>query len=226
VRVCQRLWLWSPASSVQNFGDDGASCRTSDDDESHANVALGSMFMRCLPISLTAKKIPPRLAMAKLHVDRKPSQRHGLPRLPVPCLRDTLQRYLASIEPILLEDEAKGGEPFQQAMQKRVTWAEEFERGIGSTLQERLMKLDESSPNNWLNDNFWLDKAYLEWRAPLLINSNWWLVFKHDDNIPKECIRAAIGREDITAGEITPWQIRRASWLVSRVLDYKEQFES
>lgn len=86
-------------------------------------------------------------------------------------------------------------------------------------------ELDESSPNNWLNDNFWLDKAYLEWRAPLLINSNWWLVFKHDDNIPKECIRSAIGREDITAGEITSWQIRRASWLISRVLNYKEQFE-
>ncbi len=78
--------------------------------------------------------------MAKLHVDRKPAQRHDdLPRLPVPHLHDTLQRYLASIEPILLEDESKGGETFQQAMQKRVAWAEEFERGIGSTLQDRLI---------------------------------------------------------------------------------------
>lgn len=85
--------------------------------------------------------------------------------------------------------------------------------------------LDKSSPNNWLNDNFWLDKAYLEWRAPLLLNSNWWLVFKHDNNIPSECIRGSIGIENSDAEGITPWQIRRASWLTSRILDYKEQFE-
>lgn len=122
---------------VQNLADGDPT----DDDvkcQSHAKVALGRMFIKCLPTSLASRKIPtssPRLPMARLHVDRQHAQR---PRLPVPRLHDTLQKYLASVEPFLLEDEAKGGDPFHQAMQKRVAWAEEFEGGVGSTLQERL----------------------------------------------------------------------------------------
>jgi carnitine O-acetyltransferase len=45
--------------------------------------------------------------------------------------------------------------------------------------------LDASSPNNWLNDTLWTPLAYHTWRAPLLINSNWWLLFKHDPIMPE-----------------------------------------
>lgn len=61
-----------------------------------------------------------------------------LPRLPIPPLRDTLDRYLNSIEPLLLEDEARGGQPLNEAMWKRAKWADEFERGVGKACQERL----------------------------------------------------------------------------------------
>lgn len=62
-----------------------------------------------------------------------------LPRLPVPPLRDTLDRYLKSLEPFLLEDEARGGASFRESMDTRQAWAKEFELGLGQTLQERLM---------------------------------------------------------------------------------------
>ena len=61
-----------------------------------------------------------------------------LPRLPVPDLRKTLDRYLASLEPLLLEDETRGGMPFKDSYTLRIKLANEFESGIGKVLQERL----------------------------------------------------------------------------------------
>jgi carnitine O-acetyltransferase len=80
--------------------------------------------------------------------------------------------------------------------------------------------LDRASPNNWLDDNFWINKAYHEWRAPLLVNSNWWLAFHNDANVPEEVLR---GHSMQVKAGISPWQIRRASWLVFRFLDFKER---
>lgn len=60
-------------------------------------------------------------------------------RLPVPPLRQTLDRYLRSIEPFLLEDEKQGGMSFASAYALRRKWANEFESGIGRILQERLV---------------------------------------------------------------------------------------
>ncbi|KAJ7067046.1 Choline/Carnitine o-acyltransferase-domain-containing protein [Mycena amicta] len=142
-----------------------------------------------------------------------PPKQLTLPRLPVPELRKTLDRYLRSIEPFLLEDESRGGISLQSAYALRAKWADEFADGVGRLCQERLLALDRASPNNWLDDNFWTNKAYLEWRAPLLINSNWWLAFLDDDRIP------AHAKEE--QDDITPWQIRRGAWLVHRVLQFK-----
>ncbi|KAF8833851.1 hypothetical protein BDN67DRAFT_660258 [Paxillus ammoniavirescens] len=47
-----------------------------------------------------------------------------------------------------------------------------------------LLALDKASPHNWLDDSFWMKKTYLEWRAPLLINSNLWLTFLNDWGVP------------------------------------------
>lgn len=80
--------------------------------------------------------------------------------------------------------------------------------------------VDHASPNNWLNDTFWLKKAYHEWRAPLLINSNWWLLF-HDDTTIPESVRSNPPRQ----GELGDWQVRRAAWLTSRLVDFKEKID-
>ncbi|KAJ6576609.1 acyltransferase ChoActase/COT/CPT [Mycena vulgaris] len=141
----------------------------------------------------------------------------SLPRLPVPELRKTLDRYLRSIEPFLLEDEAHGGLPFHTAYTLRAKWADEFAAGVGQLCQDRLLALDRASPNNWLDDNFWIKKAYLEWRAPLLVNSNWWLAFQNDELIP------AHAQEEMT--DISPWQVRRGAWLVHRFLSFKDRLD-
>ncbi|KAK7690909.1 hypothetical protein QCA50_006012 [Cerrena zonata] len=66
----------------------------------------------------------------------KPQAR--LPRLPVPKLDQTIRRYLTSLEPFLLEDESRGGMPFEEAYALRQQWASDFENGLGKVLQERL----------------------------------------------------------------------------------------
>ena len=62
-----------------------------------------------------------------------------LPRLPVPALRKTIDGYLKSIQPLLLQDEVQGGVSFDAAYNLRVKRAEEFECGVGLILQERLL---------------------------------------------------------------------------------------
>ncbi|KAG2347787.1 acyltransferase ChoActase/COT/CPT [Suillus weaverae] len=138
-----------------------------------------------------------------------------LPRLPVPDLRKTLDRYLQSIQPFLREDEARGHSLFQASYEKRVQWVNDFEKGIGRLCQHKLHELDAHSPHNWLDDNIWTNYAYLSWRAPLLINSNWWLTFINDPSIPE-----SISRGDTRSG-IEPWQVRRAACILHRVLDWR-----
>ena len=62
-----------------------------------------------------------------------------LPRLPIPPLKDTLKRYIESLEPFLLEDAVRGGQPFEEALQHRVDLAKEFEQGLGRVCQQRLI---------------------------------------------------------------------------------------
>lgn len=70
-------------------------------------------------------------------------------------------------------------------MEKRKLYAKDFASGLGAKLQERLKDLDHISANNWLDDNLWLALAYHTWRAPLIVNSNWWLTFKEDPRNPQ-----------------------------------------
>ncbi|KAI9060650.1 acyltransferase ChoActase/COT/CPT [Trametes sanguinea] len=143
-----------------------------------------------------------------------------LPRLPVPDLHKTLQKYLASLEPFLLEDESRGGPGYRTAYDARVKLVNDFEQGIGQLCQQRLLALDKQSPNNWLDDNIWLKKAYHEWRAPLIINSNWWLALGDDRLVPHS---VRYSSNHVTS--FTPWQLRRAAWLTHRVLDFKSRLE-
>ncbi|KAI8980182.1 acyltransferase ChoActase/COT/CPT [Trametes punicea] len=144
----------------------------------------------------------------------------SLPRLPVPDLHKTIQKYLKSLQPFLLEDERRRGSDFKTAYESRVKLANDFEQGIGKLCQQRLLELDKISPNNWLDDNIWLKKAYHERRAPLIVNSNWWLALGDDSTIPP-----AVRYPSEPVNGCTPWQIRRAAWLVYRILDIKARLE-
>ncbi|KAF9174519.1 Carnitine O-acetyltransferase mitochondrial [Mortierella sp. AD010] len=94
---------------------------------------------------------------------------HKLPRLPIPSLAETAARYKKSLIPILSESDLARAE-------KAV---DEFVKpgGLGETLQSRLHDMDRTEKNSWL-ETIWLNKGYLEWREPSMINVNWWSQFK------------------------------------------------
>ncbi|KAG9120383.1 hypothetical protein FRC07_004145, partial [Ceratobasidium sp. 392] len=153
----------------------------------------------------------------------------SLPKLPVPKLRSTIDRYLKSLEPLIAE---AGEANAATEMRKRQQLADEFENGIGKLAQARLIDLDRASENNWLDDNLWIKKAYHEWRAPLIINSNWWLLFQDDPAIPEHIQKhdgtapLQSGTKLPTGGEVGDWQIRRAAWLAARFMNFKERTDA
>ncbi|KAL9938881.1 hypothetical protein V8E36_002600 [Tilletia maclaganii] len=117
------------------------------------------------------------------------SRQHELPRLRVPPLEQTFKRYLKSLEPSLAQKEELGQLP------RDATAASELARrkqhisaflasSLSAQLQQRLIDVDRITPDNWIDDRFWLQKAYHEWRVPLLVNPNWWIMFTNDLNTP------------------------------------------
>ncbi|RCI06248.1 hypothetical protein CU098_008099 [Rhizopus stolonifer] len=106
------------------------------------------------------------------------SNQARLPRLPIPALESTQERYKRSLLPLL-----------SQADYERVSTTIDhfFKSELSSTLQKRLQDLD---ADNWL-DQLWLKKAYLEYRIPTLINVNWWNQFQDFGLIPAEQSRSS-----------------------------------
>ncbi|XP_049865434.1 carnitine O-acetyltransferase-like [Pectinophora gossypiella] len=89
----------------------------------------------------------------------------NLPKLPVPKLSDTLQKYLKSVRPHLNDDE----------FATTTSLVKDFECGVGQKLQNLLLKRAENSLN-WLEE-WWLNTAYLGYRDPVTVFSSPGLVF-------------------------------------------------
>lgn len=156
----------------------------------------------------------------------------SLPRLPVPNLEESLTRYLRSLQPILRQKEALGelpaGATAEQELKKRREWANELlSSGVGQRLNERLVDLDQTTEYNWFDDTFWLKKAYHEWRAPLLVNSNWWNMFMPDPSMQDalthrvdapSCTQDAVSKQNWDGLE---YGLRRAMWITYRAALYK-----
>ncbi|OBZ82962.1 Carnitine O-acetyltransferase [Choanephora cucurbitarum] len=135
------------------------------------------------------------------------SQQQTLPRLPIPSLEETCTLYLKSIMPLQT--------PEEHARTKSIV--EEFcSNPLSRSLQQRLIDLDRASPNNWLEDNFWLRK---EWREPLMVNSNWYILGQKDINHPKQLIA---NRGIQPSRLFSHFQIKRAAHMIRRGLEYKE----
>ncbi|KAF8982110.1 Carnitine O-acetyltransferase mitochondrial [Entomortierella lignicola] len=130
---------------------------------------------------------------------------HKLPRLPIPSLAETAARYKKSLVPILSQADLARAE-------KAV---DEFVKpgGLGETLQGRLHEMDRTEKHSWL-ETIWLNKGYLEWREPSMINVNWWAQFKDSPTFNLEQAPAR--------GVISDVQIQRAANYTSSLLTFND----
>lgn len=95
----------------------------------------------------------------------------SLPRLPVPVLKLTCQRYLQAQKPLLSKDDYL----------KTKEIVENFVENDGNILQDMLIKKDNLNKNTSYITEDWFN-MYLSDRTPLPINYNPILVYKHTNN--------------------------------------------
>ncbi|EZA62422.1 Carnitine O-acetyltransferase [Ooceraea biroi] len=95
--------------------------------------------------------------ITSLNLNKQP-----LPRQPVPDLKQTAERYLRSVKPLLTDQEYENTEKI----------VGEFVRdgGAGPRLHTKLLEKYQNT-DNWMKD-WWLRAAYLGYRAPAIINSS------------------------------------------------------
>ncbi|XP_042637442.1 carnitine O-palmitoyltransferase 1, liver isoform [Orycteropus afer afer] len=105
------------------------------------------------------------MGMVKVFSGRKPllySFQTSLPRLPVPAVKDTVNRYLESVRPLMKEDDFR----------RMTELAEDFAVNLGPRLQWYL-KLKSWWATNYVSD-WWEEYVYLRGRGPLMVNSNYY----------------------------------------------------
>lgn len=107
----------------------------------------------------------------------------SLPKLPVPALKDTLEKYLKSVRPLVSSEEYAKTEVAVAEFQKP--------GGIGEELQKRLLA-KASSPNviNWLED-WWNEVAYFGYRDPVVVYVSYFFAYKDDKIRRNPATRAA-----------------------------------
>uniref|UniRef100_A0A4D5RA50 carnitine O-palmitoyltransferase n=1 Tax=Scolopendra viridis TaxID=118503 RepID=A0A4D5RA50_SCOVI len=162
------------------------------------------------------------IVLVKILSGRKPmlySFQASLPRLPVPSVKDTLQRYLRSVRPLLDDDKYN----------RMVKLAEEFENGIARKLQRYLL-LKSWWASNYVSD-WWEEYVYLRGRSPLMVNSNFYgidAILVHPTNI--QAARAAsiihscfLFRRTIERQELEPIMVQGTvplcSWQYERMFN-------
>uniref|UniRef100_A0A2I3HSE8 carnitine O-palmitoyltransferase n=1 Tax=Nomascus leucogenys TaxID=61853 RepID=A0A2I3HSE8_NOMLE len=105
------------------------------------------------------------MGMVKIFSGRKPmlySFQTSLPRLPVPAVKDTVNRYLESVRPLMKEEDFK----------RMTALAQDFAVSLGPRLQWYL-KLKSWWATNYVSD-WWEEYIYLRGRGPLMVNSNYY----------------------------------------------------
>lgn len=85
-----------------------------------------------------------------------------LPRQPVPDLKQTADRYLRSLKPLLTDKE--------YANTEKIVREFVHDDGAGPRLHTKLLEKYQIT-DNWMKD-WWLQAAYLGYRAPVIVNSS------------------------------------------------------
>uniref|UniRef100_A0A3Q0T5H2 carnitine O-palmitoyltransferase n=1 Tax=Amphilophus citrinellus TaxID=61819 RepID=A0A3Q0T5H2_AMPCI len=105
------------------------------------------------------------MILVKVFSGRKPmlySFQNSLPRLPLPSIKDTCQRYLESVRPLMDDKKYERMEGLTQ----------DFEKNLGPRLQWYL-KLKSWWASNYVSD-WWEEYIYLRGRGPIMVNSNYY----------------------------------------------------
>ncbi|XP_068167091.1 carnitine O-acetyltransferase-like [Antennarius striatus] len=124
--------------------------------------------------------------------ERTLAHQEGLPKLPVPPLKQTCERYLAALEPLVSREE----------LDHTRALVEEFLRGgVGERLQRGLERRARKT-DNWLSE-WWMQAAYLDCRMPVAVYTSPGVV------LPRMRFQDRQG------------QMRFAAKLIAGVLDFK-----
>jgi len=126
------------------------------------------------------------------------SHQDSLPKLPVPPLAQTLDKYLKTIRPLVDEESYNNTKILIEEFGKK--------NGEGERLQEKL-ELKAKSTANWLT-KWWLENAYLKSRSTVVINCSPSVTF------PRYNFSGIEG------------QIKQAAKVISAILNYKVQIDA
>ncbi|KAJ3410132.1 hypothetical protein HDU80_003618 [Chytriomyces hyalinus] len=137
-----------------------------------------------------------------------------LPRLPIPSVQETCELYLRSVKP-------HSASPEEFARTQAAVAAFAKAGGPGDELQKRLIKYSETQPMSWLS-KWWLELAYHSWRESVLINSNWYIMFRDEDEPSLLAAAAAVKPQ---FGKYTALQVKRAAKLTAGFLEYKNRVD-
>ncbi|XP_026867113.2 carnitine O-acetyltransferase isoform X1 [Electrophorus electricus] len=151
--------------------------------------------------SCTGMAIPPRLLrpVALVYIlERSTTHQEGLPKIPVPPLKQTCERYLAALEPLITREELA---------HTRTLIAEFLQSGgVGERLQKGLERRARKT-ENWLSD-WWMQSAYLDSRMPIPVYTSPGVV------LPQMHFQDRQG------------QMRFAAKLIAGVLDFKKMVDN
>uniref|UniRef100_A0A3Q3L328 Carnitine O-acetyltransferase-like n=1 Tax=Mastacembelus armatus TaxID=205130 RepID=A0A3Q3L328_9TELE len=129
--------------------------------------------------------------------DRSLVHQEGLPKLPVPPLKQTCEHYLAALEPIVSKEELE---------HTRQLVEEFFKGGVGERLQKSLERRARKT-DNWLSE-WWMQLAYLDCRMPVAVYTSPGVV------LPRMHFHDRQG------------QMRFAAKLIAGVLDFKKMIDT
>uniref|UniRef100_A0A8C1NQP5 Carnitine O-acetyltransferase a n=1 Tax=Cyprinus carpio TaxID=7962 RepID=A0A8C1NQP5_CYPCA len=126
------------------------------------------------------------------------AHQEGLPKLPVPPLQQTCERYLAALTPIVDPEELNHTRKLLEEFQKPGGVGERLQKG----LEQRGKKME-----NWLSD-WWLQTAYLDYRMPVVVHSSPGVVLPRMEFSDRQ------------------GQMRYAAKLIAGVLDFKSMIDN
>ena len=129
---------------------------------------------------------------------------HSLPRLPIPQLDKTCERYLAALKPILNNDE----NAFKETRQILA----DFRTGDGKRLDAQLRYQNAINRHTSYISKPWFE-MYLKSRLPLILNFNFFLVFTDDQKQLKPAARIT----NYIISSVRFMNTLRANWLEPEV---------